>query len=771
MAKHIMLYHKTEHVEDLKEARADDGKWITTASGVKIKIHHVVDDVEAEDKREDVVHGVVAEDSGVWEDESDGEADLNDHICPECGFSFSTVENLGTHLQNVHAKMDQSATAIATSTGKVLKPSGPAPSHIVNMSFKFKCDNCPYSSNSKENVNDHTRRVHNALKCDKCNYSTMSHANLMVHKRVSHAGIPLKNSHSKINQGARATTSKEISSSKENANDRSRTVHDGIDRLRCDKCNYSTKSRANFIEHRMVHAGAGVRNLRIPLKNAQTNRGARVTTTKETSNSKANEDNHMRTVNEIIGRFNCDKCNYSSRSHANLNIHMRTAHDRVRIPSNNFHSKTTHGARMSTPKEIKSACSFIESLGTPVAPNSAFNYKCDKCDYSTKRKFNLSLHIRRVHDGRKNFKCTMCTYSSFDKSNLNKHLVNVHVKKIKGISVSVVEPPNEKPESKPYPEKTRINIRKMIMGDPITWVSGSDGYNQDGQNICLKLNSRDHEDIEDFAKKHYGVVDKIIQELNTPLRYVSQKSQEIVASEEPKVISYRPLSSYCAEALSSYCAEGDTSTTDSLESSPSMTCHYLDQGLNASSPSPTPLQMDIEEPTLQMDIEEALRRMTQIKSLEKGFTDDIKSTGDQDFSKITDSVTEGMRTGKASQSGGDNTQPPPCPICKKFYPHHKKREHFASSHYQTELRRFTTTSGGVTTCNICGKKGNNRAMAARHCGLQHNKLMEVVSPKHIDYIHRMKPGRKSAISVPHATNPTESTRDGSMSPPATMIFI
>ena len=71
---------------------------------------------------------------------------------------------------------------------KILKPPGPVPSNVI----KLKCYKCPYSSNSIENVRDHTKRVHDGLKCDKCNYSTKIHVSLMVHDRVSHPGIPLK---------------------------------------------------------------------------------------------------------------------------------------------------------------------------------------------------------------------------------------------------------------------------------------------------------------------------------------------------------------------------------------------------------------------------------------------------------------------------------------------------------------------------------------------------------------------------------------------------
>ena len=77
-----------------------------------------------------------------------------------------------------------------------------------------------------------------------------------------------------------------------------------------------------------------------------------------------------------------------------------------------------------------------------------------------------------------------------------------------------------------------------------------------------------------------------------------------------------------------------------------------------------------------------------------------------------------------------------CPICHKFYPNDKKREHYASSHFQTELRKYVTLTEGESYCNLCGKKGAISGIA-RHVGLRHNKLLEVVGRQHYDYIKHL----------------------------------
>lgn len=99
--------------------------------------------------------------------------------------------------------------------------------------------------------------------------------------------------------------------------------------------------------------------------------------------------------------------------------------------------------------------------------------------------------------------------------------------------------------------------------------------------------------------------------------------------------------------------------------------------------------------------------------------------------------------GSAEGPAGDE-----CPICHKFYPNQKKREHFASTHFQPELRKFVTTADGVTTCTLCGKTGKNVGGIARHCGLRHNKLEEVVGTEHYVYIKHLGNNHKSRCESP-----------------------
>jgi len=92
---------------------------------------------------------------------------------------------------------------------------------------------------------------------------------------------------------------------------------------------------------------------------------------------------------------------------------------------------------------------------------------------------------------------------------------------------------------------------------------------------------------------------------------------------------------------------------------------------------------------------------------------------------------------KTKFGGSEGLPEDQCPVCHKFYPNHKKREHFATTHFQTELRKYVTFLDGASTCTLCGKRAASEGSIARHVGLLHNKLAEVVGPEHYHYIEKL----------------------------------
>ena len=61
--------------------------------------------------------------------------------------------------------------------------------------------------------------------------------------------------------------------------------------------------------------------------------------------------------------------------------------------------------------------------------NEKTSFKCEICDYSSSRKFEIKQHVESVHEGKKSFKCKLCCYSSNEKFKVNQHFESVHEEK------------------------------------------------------------------------------------------------------------------------------------------------------------------------------------------------------------------------------------------------------------------------------------------------------------------------------------------------------
>ena len=55
-------------------------------------------------------------------------------------------------------------------------------------------------------------------------------------------------------------------------------------------------------------------------------------------------------------------------------------------------------------------------------------FTCEKCNYETKEKHNLTRHIKSVHDKIKDFKCDKCEYVCSTICSLKSHIKSVHDK-------------------------------------------------------------------------------------------------------------------------------------------------------------------------------------------------------------------------------------------------------------------------------------------------------------------------------------------------------
>ena len=99
-------------------------------------------------------------------------------ICNDCDFESSTSEDLENHLKNAHIKQEPSELSLA-------------PIYQINLSkFKKLCKQCPYETANLARMNQHMVSVHKIggkmLKCEECTYSTVSKQCLKRHISVMH---------------------------------------------------------------------------------------------------------------------------------------------------------------------------------------------------------------------------------------------------------------------------------------------------------------------------------------------------------------------------------------------------------------------------------------------------------------------------------------------------------------------------------------------------------------------------------------------------------
>ena len=126
----------------------------------------------------------------------------DDHVCPECNFAFSTRENLGIHLQNLHPGLkitNNRETGNKKFTCEQCPYTSPKSSrirrHIETVHkniWKHVCGECGYAASYKSDLKRHIDGVHKDIKnhvCEKCGFAASQKANLRKHIEAVHDNI------------------------------------------------------------------------------------------------------------------------------------------------------------------------------------------------------------------------------------------------------------------------------------------------------------------------------------------------------------------------------------------------------------------------------------------------------------------------------------------------------------------------------------------------------------------------------------------------------
>ena len=304
------------------------------------------------------------------------ENNSEDYICPKCNFSFSTNENLAIHMENFHPNLNVSEKdskhneemEVKSNPSKYVAPQEITVGH-KERKRKYKCEECPYTSNYNGNLKTHIARVHRNIRphvCEECGHGKSTKANLMYH---------MANVHNIGEKEFKCEQCPYASASKGHLKAHIDGVHKKSMRHVCEECGYGTSEKK-----------------RLKL--------------------------HMVSVHNIGEKeFKCEQCPYATASNANLKRHNDTVHRKIR---SHVCEECGHGT--STKANLMYHMSFVHNIGEK-------EFKCEQCTYETIAKANLKRHMESVHTvGDKKFKCELCPYKSHVKFRLKEHVKVTHLK-------------------------------------------------------------------------------------------------------------------------------------------------------------------------------------------------------------------------------------------------------------------------------------------------------------------------------------------------------
>ena len=80
-------------------------------------------------------------------------------------------------------------------------------------------------------------------------------------------------------------------------------------------------------------------------------------------------------------------------------------------------------------QDTKSKSDLISCNDFSESSNEVFEHKCKECNYSSRQKCHLKLHVQSVHEGLKPYKCPTCDYSSSQNGALKQHIAAFHNRK------------------------------------------------------------------------------------------------------------------------------------------------------------------------------------------------------------------------------------------------------------------------------------------------------------------------------------------------------
>ena len=341
--------------------------------------------------------------------------------CGECGFTISKSGGLSVkiHWEAVHQKekaLLQGVNFKCDQCEYIGEKKENLKRHQLSMhdrSVRRTCKLCDYKTELKSEMNIHEVFVHNGAtyKCDQCEYVVTGEVDLKAHKTVHKAKTKKMMLYcTQCDYKTRQKRSKMIQHEE--------SMHKGVT-YKCDQCDYVGNNKPNLRRHKNnVHL-----NLTLKIKCNFCNFTSR----------RDHLNLHVRNVHQGVIE-SCDLCDRTFKHRTTLLMHKKRDHQSQKFYCNdcdfaatNYLGLSHHIERIHKAKEHKCLlCNFKTFLKSSLLKHTKLqhdergHFKCEQCSYSSNQKVHLEIHIKSKHNGEK-LECTVCNYKASQLSNLARH--------------------------------------------------------------------------------------------------------------------------------------------------------------------------------------------------------------------------------------------------------------------------------------------------------------------------------------------------------------
>ena len=344
---------------------------------------------------------------------------------PELVENVDTPEDLDTIANYLkHSKV------LPSNSSQSVQPSG----------NKFKCSVCDFETLYRKSLKRHRETVH-------AHQSTIQHTDYegMVD---SSDRVLAEESKLPFNEDGYAVNN--ISEQpKENVVPTAETYKCDV-----DSCDFTTKHKWNIKRHLdRVHLDSTRKNEESLSKSLVTEIPMRAIASKLESSShsdsfpspstesfeKSAADNESMNVDEAqvggveeihepqleISKHQCDHCEFATTHKKNLRRHVLRLHGNRENEESKVDIKETAPEQRDQGEADTSNIQASETSSDQANQPEAFVYTCDKCDFTSDNKWNLTRHILRIHKEMK-YPCDYCDYKASQTYRLKEHMQKKH---------------------------------------------------------------------------------------------------------------------------------------------------------------------------------------------------------------------------------------------------------------------------------------------------------------------------------------------------------